>query len=129
MKKSDKSVHRIQWENFATNLNMYTQPFFPMDNFCNIHPSFRTIFQLSPQDLFITLCHDLLGHPTRSERVVHRRRVAPRVGADTPRTWSHRIDEPRWNYRRFFTCGFLLIILLRIAMIDPFLVEINPPRN
>jgi hypothetical protein len=51
-----------------------------MDNFRNIHPSFRTIFQLSPQDFFVPLRHDLLGHPTRSERVVYRRRVAPRVG-------------------------------------------------
>ena len=42
------------------------------------------------------------------------------LGWDTPGTWSHRIDEPRRNYRRLFSCGFLLIILLRIAMIDPF---------
>ena len=39
------------------------------------------------------------------------------LGWDTPGTWSHRIDEPRRNYR---ACGFLLIIILRIAMIDPF---------
>jgi hypothetical protein len=42
------------------------------------------------------------------------------LGWDTPGTWSHRIDEPRRNYKGLFSCGFLLIVLPRIAMIDPF---------
>jgi hypothetical protein len=110
MKKIDKSVRRIQWENFAT--NMYTQPF---DNFRNIHLSFRTIFQLSPQHFFVTLRHDLLGHP-RGQSVLYIVGESL-LGWDTPGTWSHRIDEPR---RGLFSCGFLLIVLPRIAMIDPF---------
>jgi len=67
-----------------------------MDNFRNIHPSLRTIFQLSRQEFVVTL-RTSWGIP-RDQSVLYI------VGESLlgPGAWSRRIDKPRRNYRGLF---------------------------